>query len=223
MRREIEALFAGWRGGPPPTAGTYRPHPSTPAAVAVIAPDAQQVQLAVAFASTDNYTDRERVAREVLSSLLDDRVRVVREGLGVSYDVSTGVIHTAVLCGGSVDLAYAGDAAKALADELAHLRAGELDPADFARARNHVLAAKLAQPFGASSRANQLERRIVAKQPLDQDERDLELIRGLDLEAVKRLAIHDLAPANMITVVRGPDLQVRAVFAALGIAKFERR
>ncbi|MEO8552391.1 MAG: insulinase family protein [Kofleriaceae bacterium] len=222
MRHEIEALFGSWRGGPSPTPATYRAQPRTPAAIAITDPDAQQVDLAIAFASTGNYTDRERVTREVLSSLVDDRVRVIREGLGVSYGVGTLVIHTAVLCHGSVDLAYASDAGKAFAEEIAHLRAGQIDPTDFARARNHVLAAKLAQPLGATRRATMLERSVVAKQPLDQDARDLELIRTLDLDAVKALAMRDLQSQKMVTVVRGPAAQIRGVFTALGIPSYEQ-
>lgn len=222
MRREIEALYGGWRGGALPTPGTYRAQPHAPATVAIADDKAQQVEIAIGFASTGNYTDRERVAREVLSTILADRVRVLREGLGVSYGANALVVRTAVLCVGAVDLAFATEAGKALADELARLRTGDIDPSELARARSHVIARKLAQPAGASLRAAMLEAAVRAKQPLDQNARDLELVRSLDLTSIKALAMRDLQPGRMIAVVRGPKLRAEAVLAALGLANVER-
>jgi hypothetical protein len=101
--------------------------------------------------------------------------------LGVSYGVYAHTTTKAIVIGGDVELAYAAEAARALAEEIERVRNGypEFD-ADFARARKRVLARALADPIGASARAAQLQRLATDHEPLDQPDRDLEAIRTLD-------------------------------------------
>ena len=83
----------------------------------------------------------DHTARAVLNEILRDRLRVIREGLGISYGVRAHSIDEAVLVMGSIDPAYAAEAARAIVAELAYVRSEDPGFAlDFSRARKRVLA-----------------------------------------------------------------------------------
>jgi predicted Zn-dependent peptidase len=156
----------------------------------------------------------------VLAELVDARMRVVRERLGASYGLHVEANKQAIWIDGAVEPAYAAQAFKAIAEELARIRAN--DPAlaeDLARAKNHVLARALALPVAASQRAAMLERIVVGGGDAEQVDTEVQAIRGVELEAVQRLAVGVIEPARMIAAVRGDRRAVAAALDALGVAK----
>jgi zinc protease len=189
-----------------------------PSYTLIPADDAPTISIALAFAPATESLPAEKVARDVLSEIVNDRMRVIREGLGVSYGVYARVSATAVLIGGDVEPAYANEASRAFMQEIEHVRAGYPEfEADFARARKRVLARAIAAPVGAAERAEQLERIALDHASLDQPERDVDAIQVLDVEAVRALAARELRPDRMIAAVRGPTAAIRFAMTELGI------
>jgi zinc protease len=220
MRREIEKLFGGWRGGP-----KVPPLPSTPMTARirsfVAIPDAKSptVDLAIGFAAKGP----ERMARAVLEAILQDRLRVIREGLGISYGVHADVNNDAVLIVGSVEPAFAKDAATALTTELTRIRDGGADlEIDFARARRRVLARALARPIGPGVRANALQRIAIDGRPVSDLDRDLAEIRALDFATFRAIATRVLRVDLMLAAVRGDEARLEPVLRALGASTIER-
>ncbi len=190
----------------------------------ISAKTATTVDIAIAFASTGE-VGADRVARAVLDEMLGDRLRVIREGLGVSYGVSASVDVDSVMVIGSVEPAYAVDAAKTIAAEIARLRDGDAGlAADFARARRRVLARTLARPLGPQVRAEALERIAIEQRPVAEIDRDVGQVRALDLATLQRLAARELRADRMLAAVRGDESVVEAVLRALGAdpAKIEK-
>jgi zinc protease len=214
MRKEIESLYGSWRGSSTGKPAAVPAKPArAPSATLIAADDAPTI-----FAPATESPRSEKAARDVLSEILNDRMRVIREGLGVSYGVYARASTTAVLIGGDVDLAYANEASRAFMTEIEHVRAGYPEfAADFSRARKRLLARAIAAPVGAEARAEQLERIALDHVSLDQPDRDVEAIQVLDLDAVRSLAARDLRPERMIAAVRGPTAAIRSAIAALGI------
>jgi predicted Zn-dependent peptidase len=160
-------------------------------------------------------------ARAVLGELIEERVRLLRERLGISYGVSA-YVGPAVLVGGAVEPAYAAPAVRSLLDAIAAVRAG--DPqlaADFARARKRVLARRLAEPLGASARASELHRAATTDQGLGALDTEIDAVRNVDLDAVRAIAQRDMRPENMIAVVRGDPDAAKAALAAFGASSFD--
>src|SRR6185312_6765586 len=87
------------------------------------------------------------------------------------------------------------------------------------RARRHVLASALAEPVGASAHAAVLERLAISHASLDEPEQEADEIRTVDLDVIRSVAVRDLVPERMITVVRGPEREVASAFDALGIPR----
>ena len=88
MRRAVGELFGVWPKRPaPPRAQVPPPRPPPgPTWLGVRMPTAVQVKLYVSF--TARSTPRgDRAARMVLAEMVNDRLRIVREGLGASYGV----------------------------------------------------------------------------------------------------------------------------------------
>ena len=221
MRKEIEALFGGWRGGP---RGRFEASPASPrirSFVAIPAKDATSVELAVAFAPTGMAVRSERVARAVLDEILRDRLRVIREGLGISYGIHAQVDDDSVIIAGGVEPAFAADAARAIMAEVARVREGgpEID-ADFARARRRVLARALARPLGPSVRADALARIAIEGRSISDLGVELEEIQKLDLATFRRLAARELRTDLMLAAVRG-DGDLELVLRALGATTIE--
>ncbi|MFT3696830.1 MAG: insulinase family protein [Kofleriaceae bacterium] len=218
MRSEIASLFGMWHGPTAVKGWKYAKPPPRIGNVEIPVEDADTVEIAIGFASATESPRSEKAARDVLSEILNDRLRVIRESLGVSYGISAHITTTGVLISGDVEPAYSTAAAHALADEIGRIRAGYPDmAADFARARKHVLARALADPVGASNRAAQLEGVVIDHMQLDQPDKDLEALRTLDLETVKNLATRELRQDRMIAVMRGPLEQIHQAMDALGV------
>ncbi len=117
MRKEIETLFGRWRGGKKVARQVETPPGPRIRSFVAIPASSTTIDIAIAFAP-GKATRSERIARAVLNELLDDRLRVIREELGVSYGVSAMVDDASVIVGGSVEPAFAKDAATAMMTEI---------------------------------------------------------------------------------------------------------
>ncbi|MEO8843132.1 MAG: hypothetical protein ABI591_19535 [Kofleriaceae bacterium] len=116
--------------------------------------------------------------------------------------------------------AYAREAFKTIADELARIRSNDPTLADeFTRAKHHVLAHALAMPVAASQRASVLEGVVEEGGDADQLDTQIRAIRGVELAAVQQLAASAMQPTRMIAAVRGDRGAVEAALDALGVAK----
>jgi zinc protease len=222
MRAEIEELFGAWTDDAPvavPEFPAARPA-AGPSWIAVDDPDAAQVSMTIAF-GTHSDPEKDRAARLVLQAMLEDRVRIVREGMAASYSVSVG--YASGLGGGvlSVDAEVEPDRASralsALAAELASVHDNANTMAeDFVRARRRALARVLADSSGASDLADELT--FVA-------ERDLPLsffsdlardVGAVTLADVVALAAKDLREPRKVVALSGPKKVVEAAFQAAG-------
>jgi zinc protease len=220
MRKEIESLFGDWRPQHDAVAASAARAPLVRSSVGIAVAVAPTVELAIAFAPTTAPAPRESAARAVLKELLRARMRVVRDGLGASYGVLAQSKTAATWITGEVEPAYAAEAAKAIADELDRIRAG--DPAlmdDFVRARKRVLAAALALPSGASSRAAALQRVVSNGGNIKQLDQEIEMIRTLSFADVHRISARDLEPERMIIAARGKQAAVEAALGSFGVTK----
>jgi len=224
MRKEVETLFGGWRsGGRPRVATTNAPKlPVTSSYIAIPDADAKTVELAIGFAQQAAPSSSERFAQEIMFEILNERLRVTREGLGVSYGVYAFALDKGLVVTGNVEPAYATEAAKSIAAAIASVRNGGVELADdFARARARVLMRVLAVPLGAGRRARALERIALDAAPTSELDRDSELVRALELSDVARIAARDLDADHMIVAARGTDANARAALEALGAKTIE--
>jgi zinc protease len=222
MRETISELFGRWDEELPPAPATVPPsRPAKgPSWAAVVDEDANQVGVTIAF-STASDPVHDVAARQVLRAMLEDRVRVVREGLGASYNVSVdylgGIGGGALLVTGDLELDRSGKALVTLVNELAAVRtrAGALAE-DFVRARRRALSQALADSAGAAVLADELETVSVMSLPLSFFDTQVEAIAATTPERVATVAAADLSEERMVVVIRGPRSAVNATLAAAG-------
>ena len=218
LRRRIQALFGAWSPRVPPRAPAP-PSVRAPRYLAIADDAASTTQLVVAFVAAEDGpvpTHEARAARAVTSRIVDDRMRLLREGMGISYGVQSILTSRALIVAGSAGSPHIADAAKAIAAELARLRAGGPDvELDFVRARRAILARALADPVGATRRAHELEQIAVFGRTLDDTDRLVAAIRALAPETAAAAAA-ELRPERRLVIVRGPRAVAEPVFAAFG-------
>ncbi|WNG59544.1 insulinase family protein [Archangium gephyra] len=229
MKRMIEELFGSWEGDAPPPPVTVPPGaPEKEASwVAVLDEDATQVSVKIGF-STASDPLRDGAARQVLLAMIEDRVRVVREGFGASYDVSVdylgGIGGGALLVTSDLEKDRSGKALVALVNELVAVRtrASTLTE-DFVRARRRALGRALADSAGASVLANELEVTAAMALPLSFFDAQVAEIAATTPDAVAAAAAADLAQERMVVVISGPRSAVNDTLAAAGqkVALFE--
>jgi zinc protease len=222
MQQEIELLFGLWDGGAPaaidavpaanPVAG--------PTWIGVRDPDATQAHLTVAFATSSD-PEHDRAARKVLEQLVEDRVRVVREGMAASYGISVGYVGGegggALAIDGYLDPERGGDALVAVLAELARLRDPDADLAeDFVRARRKALANALGDGAGAVDTANELA--FLAEHHLDLHYLDdlATQIGKITLDDLRTLIAGDLQDDRRVVEVSGRADVLDTIFTAAG-------
>ena len=223
MRTHVRELFGPWAGGAaaelPPV-----PQPSPPRGpswLAIRDDDLTQARITIAFLSASNPV-RDQAARRVLAGILEDRVRLVREGMGASYgvnvDYTIGAGGGALVIGGLVDPARAGDVLKRVIAELAAIRAGgDTFDADFVRARRRALARAQAYTGGARAMASVIEDLAANHLPVDHASDVARQIARLTPAAVAKIAAADLDEVHMVVQVAGKPAVVDAAFAAVGV------
>ena len=222
MHRVIEELFGGLPARPAvPRAPVPPPRPGPgPTWLGVRIPTAAQVSLYVSFtARSDPRTDR--AARMVLSEMVNDRLRIVREGLGASYGVRStyigGAAGTVLSITTGLDPARAPEAAVAVMRELTALRGNAgAEAAAFARARRRVLAQLLATSRDATTVANELEWTVRNDLGLNHLHWLPAKVAKLTPAEVAAVAAGDLDPARMVVSVDGPVAPVTATLDAVG-------
>ncbi len=222
MEKEVSQLFSSWHAPATTARSAALTAPRAPRFLAIDNPRAPATDIIFAYLPPTSRTDtRSRAIRDVLAAMLDDRMRIVREGMGVSYGVHGSASTRYLRIAGNVSSAHAAHAMAVIDTEIARLRGGiatndaEL-AADFARARRLVLGRTLADPAGASQLANELGDLVLRGAPLDEPLALADTIRTLTL-ADLTAAADELAPARRIVIVRGPRARVDAAYAALDV------
>jgi zinc protease len=222
MRQHVRDLFSPWpdvAAAPPATLPAAQPAPG-PSWVGTRDASRTQVGLELAFA-TGSDPDRDQAARLVLTEMVRDRLRVVREGMGASYGVhvaySGGVGGSAFFVESDLEPSRAAKAVTAIMSEFAALRTGAGAMAeDFVRARRRVLASTLADTAGVTARADRLEygvRRGLASNYSHQLALAVSKVTPAEVAAV---AAVDLDPRRMVGQVAATSEQLDAVLKTLG-------
>ena len=173
----------------------------------------------MAFAAASQ-PDRDRAARKVLSEMVEDRLRIVREGMGASYGVQVSYRaaggDSVLEIESELDPVRAVKAAAAIFSELEAIRAGAgaMDE-DFVRARRRALANTLADASGVTAVANELE--YSTRQGLRVDS-FARLARSISESPhnVAAVAAADLDPARRVTWVTATAERLDKVMTALG-------
>ncbi len=221
MHKVIAELFGPWARRAAPTRPPIpEPRPAAgPSWMGVRIPSASQVKLYVSV--TGRSTAADRAARRVLAEMLNDRLRIVREGMGASYGVHAGyddgVAGTVLNISTGLDPVRAPEAATAVMKELEALRLGAGDQATaFARARRRVLGEMLATSRDARTVANVLESLVRNQLPLDELSGQTAAVANLTPAAVAAVAAADLDPSRMVVSVDGPAAPVKATLDAIG-------
>jgi zinc protease len=224
MEREVNELFGPWSDAEPAAL------PPVPAAQPMEGPswlaahdaDLVQAKVRIGFATSSDPVE-DAAARLVLSEMIQDGIRVVREGMGASYGVYVyyewGASGGALLIGGDVDEAKAPEALTRVLAEVAAVRDGGAGQREaFVRARRKMLARALARRGGAASGASQLASLAANRLPHDYDRELAQRIAALTPDAVAKVAAADLAEKHMVVMVRGKAAVVDAALAAAGAA-----
>lgn len=229
MRRHLGELFSPLpRGRAAARAALPDPVPTPgPSWIGTRIPTADQVALYVSFAARSE-RQRDRAARQVLTAMLEDRLRALREGLGATYGASAG--YAAGVGGSTLDVYAALDpvrAPKAAAAALAAIRSLRDDPtgaaaaADFVRARRRLVGQALAASIDPADVADELEWVVRNGGDVSALGRQAEAYARLTLADVAAVARGDLDPARMVVSVDGRAEPAAAVLAELGATDVE--
>lgn len=223
MEREVSQLFSTWHNHATSSHSAALASPRAPRFLAIENPRAPATDIIFAYLPPrDHHAPHSRAARDVLAAMLDDRMRVVREGMGVSYGVHGSASTRYLRIAGNAGSAHAAHAMAVIDTEIERLRRGLATrdaaiAADFARARRLVLGRTLADPAGASQLANELRDLVLRHAPLDEPLALADTIRTLTLADLATAVDDELAPSRRIVIVRGPRPRVEAAFAALSV------
>lgn len=223
MTRELEELFGGWSDAPPPELAAVPPITPArgPTYLEVHDVSRTQANVTIAFAAASD-PQRDRAARVVLEQMVQDRMRIVREGLGASYGVTAayrgGAGGGALRIEGDIDPDRAGAALAAMLAELDGLRAdaGALAE-DFVRARRRALASELADAAGATDLADDLELLARRGLPVGWHEQVARDVATVTLDDVRALAAQDLALDRMVVAVTGRSAVTTETYQVAGI------
>ena len=222
MHQHVVDLFGGiGKTTPPPRAVAPAPRPAAgPSLIGTRLPEATQVALYVSFTAASD-RDRDRAARAVLSAMIADRLRVVREGMGATYGVSSS--YEVRAAASTLDVMASLDpqrAPRAAAAVLASLAALRDDPqaaaADFVRARRREVSDALARSIDAESVAGNLEWAVRHGGDLASLRQWPAALAQVTLDDVAAVARADLDPARMVVSVDGPRAPIEATLTALG-------
>ena len=222
MHAHVVDLFGAIGKRTPPARATLpRPRPAAgPSWIGTREPDEPQVSLYVSFTAASD-RDRDHAARRILSEMIDDRLRVVREGMGASYGASSGYAERAA--GSSLDVYAALDPArapKAAAAVLAALTALRADPqaaaADFVRARRRLVSDALASSIDVEAVARRLDWAVRHGGDLGRLTTVASDLATVTLDQVAAVAQADLDPARMVVSVDGQPAAAKTTLDALG-------
>ncbi len=222
MHAHVVDLFGAIGKHTPPARATLpRPRPAAgPSWIGTREPDEPQVSLYVSFTAASD-RDRDNAARRILSEMIDDRLRVVREGMGASYGASSGYAERAA--GSSLDVYAALDPArapKAAAAVLAALTALRADPqaaaADFVRARRRLVSDALASSIDVEAVARRLDWAVRHGGDLGRLTTVASDLATVTLDQVAAVAQADLDPARMVVSVDGQPAAAKTTLDALG-------
>jgi zinc protease len=222
MRRNVQTLFGRWSdvaAEPLAKFPAALPVPG-PSWVGTRDPSRTQVGLMVAF-TTSSDPHRDQAARLVLSEMVRDRLRIVREGMGASYGVevsyAVGTGGGAFYAGSELDPMRAAKAASAILSEFEALRSGAGAMAeDFVRARRRALATALADSAGVVAVADELEYYARRGLPFDHIDQLALKISQVTPAEVAAVAAADLDPLRRVVTVAATPERLDAVMTALG-------
>jgi zinc protease len=223
MKQVVRELFGPWSGSPRAALPPVPPvQPAKgPSWLAAVDDDASQVSITIGYTTrSDAVVDR--AAQMVLREMLEDDVRIVREGMGASYGIHVSQLAAAaggaLVVSGDVDQAQAGEALRRILASLATLRGdAPAARAAFVRARRKALALALARRGGAATVSAQLADLAAQGLPPDRASDVARQIAALTPAHLGKVAAADLDETRLVVVVRGPKAAVEATYAALQI------
>ncbi len=208
----IDFLFADWQGQ---AVSRAAPHTS-PQPISIANPhDTALLHLSIALPASGPLPEQ-LVAREILADIIDD----VRHQLGATYGLHALLeerrLSSTYFVYGDIDAPRTAEAVKLIADRVAALHADPTAAASaFVAARERVIA-QLSSPVGsAASLSSRVQHDVaVGRAPLS-DLQTVGAVRALTIDGVTR-TLGDLELARASVMMRGPQADMTAAFAALG-------
>jgi len=156
----------------------------------------------------------------VITEMLNERLRVVREKLGVSYGVYARQAFRlgpgALYLSGPADAARAGEALKAMREVIPSLRSGEHFVEDFVRARRGVLHTMVVESTDSATMAQRILNLERHGLPLSFDNELVQRVAKLTPRDVMA-ALADIKPDAEVVGLLGPKKDVEKAFSVAGI------
>lgn len=212
-RRLIEQVFGGWSGGKAPAARPIEIQAQEQTTVHIVdRPGAAQTTLRVGHASIPR-TDSDFGSLQVLNSLLGgkftSRINLsLREKLGITYGASSsfssrlgpGPFQVAA----DVETDGVGIGTQEIIQELHRLQDELVDEEELRDTKTYLLGVFPYSLQRIDGLANRLADLGVASLPDDYFDRQLEIIRKIEPEAIRALARQHLHPTRLAIVAVGP-------------------
>ena len=227
----VRSTFGGWGAGhkDAPVAGD--PHPRTGAVyVGVVGKEEPQTTVRIVYPAPAG-VDGQEAAREVLATMLNERMEDIRFKLGSTY--GTYAAHliqrgpTAYEMGGDVDTARTGESLKAMREGIAilqHVGNGngtkeEMNQflIDFVRARRKRIQLLLGQSTVSTELARRLGFISEYDQPADFYNQMLQRTAAVSPAQVMALISTELKPETEIIVTKGTREGIEKTFTDAGI------
>ena len=228
VKKLIKETFGGWdRGSPDKPVDHAVAKRNGPAFIGVIEnKENQQVTVEIAYPSAAGI-DGQEAARQVLATMLNERVEDVRFKLGSTYGVYMGRraaigpsayrLGGGAEVGGTIDAERAGESLKAIRDGIDALRRGEHFNEDFVRARRTLISGLLGESTVTTEIAGRLARIAQFGLSLDYYDKLLAQIGTVPPALVKAVMQGELDPNNEIVVLLGDRAHLEKTFADAGI------
>ena len=209
IRATIARWFAPWHAVDP------RPivHAKGPAKPTVELADDSSFAFELGFHVPDAVSP---AAARVIVALVQQRLAGATRGMmdaRIAFDAG----DRRVAITGAADPAAIGEALGILGGVLGELGKDPVPERDLERARRIAVASRLGDAIGASSRARQLEERVLAGEPLAKPDTIVDDARALTAPELRAAAAALFDRANRDVIVRAPALDADRALVALGI------
>lgn len=217
----IRSSFGGWDSGTVRQPVSPEPFKRTgPTYVGVIGKEAPQLAVRIAYPAPAGI-DGQEGARQVLATMLNNRLGDIRFKLGSTYGVYAGRSPkrgpTSYTAGGDVDAERAGESIKVMRELIDSLRQGERFDEDFVRARRKIISNLLGESTVTSELASRLG--TLAIYGLDNKFYNslLQQVSAVSPAQVRALLATEMSPANEVIVVLGDKAHLDKAFSEAGI------
>jgi predicted Zn-dependent peptidase len=188
-----------------------------PAELGVVGEAAPTLPVRIGFA-TAGARDSQHATRLVLAEIIGERMRFLRERLGVSTGASAELVAFpdagGYVVSAEIDSRRVPEALAAMRADLAALRGGGLTAEQFVRARIRVMRRLTDDPTSTAELAARLEEAALLEPPLVPGDELARRVGAVVFADVQRLVATELAADHEIVAVGGPKATIEAAFAA---------